>query len=455
MSDIRWRGYPHPELFKMINKGPGASASDPQTSYWEGLSTELATIDSNLNGKLNKMGASWQGMAAEDAQSGLTPLAQWASDAQTGSSVMGISTQLQGNYISEARSGMPEPVEVTTPAPSGWDYASAGLSAITGDAGPAMQVANQAADNEAQEAAQVEAQEKAVQTMSAYEDSSTSNSSTLGEFVPPPDVVVDTPPPRGSGTLSAVALPTGSAFSTGSDASSQTSPNSYVPSSGTVGNVPHTNPVLPPNQTTTPQTNLPPYATPGPGQNQPGPVRPGPVPTPPNNGQLPGTGPWTGPGRGPGEGPGRLPGQGPGRGPLTGPGGNGPLSAEEAARRNGLRPGGMPNGVGGFEGENARAGSQLRPGGMPGSGLGAAGEGGAGGRGGPGGANGAGGRGGAGGTGAGGRGGVNGPMGAGGRRGEGEDDDEHFSPDYLLETEAVFGSDERVAPTVIGEVPQD
>lgn len=54
-------------------------------------------------------------------------------------------------------------------------------------------------------------------------------------------------------------------------------------------------------------------------------------------------------------------------------------------------------------------------------------------------------------TAAGGRGGVNGPMGAGGRRADGEDDDERFAPDYLLETNDVFGDGRRVAPPVIGE----
>jgi uncharacterized protein YukE len=441
MSDIRWHGYAHSELYEMINAGPGARASDPQTKYWDGLSTELADIDQNLNEKLNKMGAVWEGQAAENAQSGLTPLAQWASDAQTGSSVMGISTQLQADYISDARSGMPEVVEVTTPAPSGWDYAAAGLSALGGDSGPAMQVAQQAADNEAQESAQAEAQEKAVQTMSTYDSSSESNASTLGEFVPPPDVVVDTPAPQGLGSTGTVTLAgTNNSLysSTGPDGS--TSPNSYVPPPNTGGNVPQTGPSLPQGGQTTPQTHLPPYNNPGPVGPNPGPK---PIPTPPpNNGPLP---PWqTGPGRGPNTGPGRLPGQGPGRNPLF-PGQSGTLSPEEArGKAGGLRPGGLPGG--GFEGEG-RPGSQLRPGGMPGSGMGAAaGENGPVGRGGPG---------GAGGSGAGGRGGVNGPMGPGGRRGEGEEDDEHFSPDYLLETEAVFGSDQRVAPTVIGEVSQD
>ncbi|WP_152546717.1 hypothetical protein [Amycolatopsis orientalis] len=62
----------------------------------------------------------------------------------------------------------------------------------------------------------------------------------------------------------------------------------------------------------------------------------------------------------------------------------------------------------------------------------------------------------AGGRGAGGRGGAGqmGPMGAGGRRGEGGDeDDEHQRPDYLIEADpdAIFGTDQRTSPPVIGE----
>ncbi|OLF05535.1 hypothetical protein BU204_37125, partial [Actinophytocola xanthii] len=51
----------------------------------------------------------------------------------------------------------------------------------------------------------------------------------------------------------------------------------------------------------------------------------------------------------------------------------------------------------------------------------------------------------------GGRGGA-GAVGAGGRRAEGEEDEEHFAADYLMEADDVFGGDDlRVAPTVIGE----
>ncbi|UMP05059.1 hypothetical protein [Amycolatopsis sp. EV170708-02-1] len=61
----------------------------------------------------------------------------------------------------------------------------------------------------------------------------------------------------------------------------------------------------------------------------------------------------------------------------------------------------------------------------------------------------------AGGRGAAGRGGAGamGPMGAGGRRADGDEDDEHQRPDYLIEADpdAIFGTDQRTSPPVIGE----
>lgn len=427
MTNHRWRGYEHPELYEMINAGPGSRASDPQTKYWEGLTDELAIVDQDLNEKLNKIGAVWEGEAAESATAGLTPLAQWATDAQTGSSVMGISTQLQGDYIADARSNMPEPQKVTTPAPSGWEMAAAGAGMVTGNPGPAIQVAAQAADHEAQESAQADAEDKAVQTMVNYEDSSTSNRDTLGEFSAPPDVVVATPPPTGAGGGAGVQVPESNSAALALNDANQTTSSSSSPQLGG-GNYtgPNGNSQLPPYSQTNPQNNLPPVQNPGPGPVQP-PWRPGPTP-PPHQGPPP----WSVP-PGPGQGDGRGPNQG-GRGSNNLRFG-GPGSAEDAARRGGLRGGGLPGGMG-LDGENARSNSLGR--GMP---SGIAGENGVVGRGGPG-----------AGTGGAGRGGVGGPMGAGGRRADGDDDDEHFSPDYLLETEEVFGDDRRVAPTVIGEV---
>jgi hypothetical protein len=503
---IRWRGYGHPELYKMINAGPGAGASDPQTAYWGSLSSDLTEVDQTLNTKLNNMGASWEGQAAESAQSGLTPLAEWASDAETGSTVMQSSAQLQGEYISDARSSMPEPVQVTTPAPSGWQMATAAAGMLTGNPGPAAAVAAQSADHEAQETAQNEAEQKAVQTMQTYQSNSTWNRETLGTFVAPPDVVVATPAPRG-GTGSAVQGPgstTGSEAggSQGTTASHLTIPTTnggassggqLVPHGGGVsspagGQVPVGSGVSTPPATTTPSGLIPPTGgTPPFGGGAP---TPGPTTVPPaggnpglNNPLLPAfnnTGtpePPIGGGNGPlGNGANRGPNVG-GRPPLNTGGGPIEENASNVARRGlpvrGGLPGGGPGGA--FEPEATRGPSQFGRGpggpGQFGRGVGGAAEYGRGvpgesavGRG-PGAAAAAGGRGaaaaegsgrGAIGRGAIGRGGVNGPMGAGGRRGEGEDDDERFAPDYLLETEDVFGDDRRVVPGVIGETePQE
>ncbi|HEY7597469.1 MAG TPA: PPE domain-containing protein [Actinophytocola sp.] len=481
----RWRGYGHPELYSMINSGPGASASEPQIAYWKGLTEQLGQVDADLNHKLNSMGATWEGKAAESAQSGLTPLAEWATDAETGSTVMQTSSELQADYISDARANMPEPVKVTTPAPSGWQMATAAAGALTGNPGPALAVAAQAADHEAQEQAQNEAEQKAVRTMQNYESSSTWNRDTLGTFVAPPDVVVATPAPQGGtgghvesansqvgtnahGTTqptstSHATIPTtngtagtgGTLVPTGGGTAQP--PTTTVPTGGGVSAIP---------ATTTPQSLLPPTGQPPIGQP---PVQPGPsIPNPPvtpsnpalNNPLLPtfgnpgptnpltngNTNPLTNGNRGPLVGRGPVPTNGiPGE-PAP------PVNAGDAARRALPLRGGLPaGGAGAVEPDLVRQGNPYGRGGVGGSVPGAN----AAVRSGPGAATAAGGRGAASGVrgpgGAGARGGVNGPMGAGGRRADDEDDEERYAPDYLLETEDVFGDDRRVVPGVIGE----
>jgi hypothetical protein len=442
----RWRGFKHPELYTMINAGPGAAASDPQTTYWQGLSEELSLVDEELNSKLSTLGARWEGPAAESANSGLTPLAAWAGDAETGSTVMRVSTENQGEYISDARARMPEPVAVTTPAPSTWDKLSAGAAALTGNAGPAVAVAAQAIDHEMQEAAQSEAEQRAVETMETYESSSTWNRNTLGTFVAPPDVVVSTPEPQG-GTATAVLYGPQSSRNVAENGTGTSGPSSSTPTGSHVstvhqpvgatdgGGTHHVQTGTGGGVQTPPSVNGPGTATsPSGGLVVPNGANP-PLLTPPS------TPPALPPSAGPNLplNPGPLPVLGGGELP------NSNTNAGDIARRalppvrGGLPGGGFPGGGNGFAGgglDAERAPSQLGRGGF----SGVPGEGGVV-------------RNAPGAAGAAGRGGVNGPMGAGGRRADGEDDDEHFAPDYLLEADDVFGDDRRVSPTVIGEMP--
>lgn len=392
MGNVRWRGYDHPSMYEMINSGPGAEASTPVTTYWEGLSKELDGINNDLNTGLSKLKVSWEGDAADSAQGGLNPLQQWSQDAQTGADVMKISSVDQAQYVSTARSNMPEPVKVTTPEPSTWDKVKAGGAAALGFSGPANQVAQQSADHEAQEAAQNAAAQKAVQTMDNYQSSSEWNSSTLGTFVPSPDVVVSVNPESGH-AVTHVQSRESSTPNSSSNTSGTTHASGFVTPNGPTGGLPNnpTNNVVntpvqttptppvtttptPPVQTTSPNWATPPTTTnptsptnpvpngPNGGGNQPFPTE-----TNPGNGNTNtpngpgGRGPITGPVNGePGEGPVRTnPGTPGGRG--LGPNGSGP----NGANRGGVPRGGLPNGGGGANEQVRNPNSRLRPGSGP------------------------------------------------------------------------------------------
>ncbi|HEU5474097.1 MAG TPA: PPE domain-containing protein [Actinophytocola sp.] len=478
----RWRGHSHPELYDMIHSGPGPAASGPQTAYWNSLTDELSQVDADLNRALGELGARWTGAAAENATTSLTPLQAWASDAQTGSRVMAISTDSQAEYVSNARSEMPKPVEVTTPAPSGWDTAAGVGAALLGNPGPAAAVAAQQADHERQEAAQAAAAERAVDTMNTYESNSTWNRNTLGTFVAPPDVVISVAgAPGGSGVGGEIGSWMGGSTAglapggTGSAGGTITTPPAPGGTGGPGG--PSSPAPVPPGG-----VGVVPVGTGPVGGTDAQNVLPLPAPAPPG---LPGPGPVPGPGPGPGPipgpGPGPVPIPPPGGGPLppgpgpkppigpVPPGGPNPANSGPNPLNQTNRPGGnppfgprgggpFPGGPSGFGPEGRAPGTAgFGPGGSgphPDSGRPAAaaqlGRGGATGIGGPG----AGGTAGAGGSGAGGaRGGGMGGAPMGGGRGQGGEDEERFSPDYLLETTDVFGDDRMVSPAVIGEDP--
>ncbi|SDL66839.1 PPE family protein [Lentzea albidocapillata subsp. violacea] len=419
MTDHRFQGYAHPELYKMINSGPGVSASIPVEQGWKQIAATLAQIDADLHTGLTKMGADWESDAADAAQGALSPLAQWAGFAESGATTMESSARLQGEYIADARKKMPEVVPVTTEKPGFLDYAG---GALTGPLGMAH-VIGQQQDHERQEAAADNAAAQAVKVMEDYQSDSRWNSSTLGEFPTPPQVVIDTPPPGDTGTGSTRVGYT----STGSGA--PTGHNTTTPSwTGTPTPTPQpqvsTGWTPPPTDTTHTSWTQPPTTTPPPTYTPPPTSLPQPTPTPtptPIPGgpvfTRPGTGGPGGPGT-PGGGRGGQPGSGSGKpfGPMSG-------SLGSSGQQSGaMKPGGMPGGMSGVG-----SGPDALRGGAAGTGAGA-------------------GKAGAAGAAAGG--------GAPGQRGEGEDDIEHKAADYLVETDDVFGDDRMVAPPVIGGLPE-
>ncbi|ANZ37332.1 hypothetical protein BBK82_15965 [Lentzea guizhouensis] len=423
MSDHRFQGYAHPELYNMINSGPGVSASIPVEQGWKTIAETLAQIDENLHTALSKMGADWESDAADAASAALSPLAEWAGFANQGATTMESSARLQGEFIADARKKMPEVVPITAEKPGFLDFAG---GALTGPVGLAH-VIDQQRDHERQEAAADNAAAQAVKVMEDYQSDSRWNSSTLGEFPEPPQVVIDTPPPGQTGTHNQHVGYTSTSVNSPAGNNTGTTTPSWTPpptSTGTPtptwtppGDNTHTSWTTPSTTTTPPPTtHLPPTTLPTP-EPKPTPTPgPGPVFTRPTTTSVPGGG-RSGPGGTGGVRGGQVGGGKP-FGPMSGSLG-GPGQGGAAGQPGGMKAGGMMPGTG--------AGPDAMRGGAMGAGAGVAGKGGAAGAG----------------------------MGAGGAagagaRGEGEDDIEHKAADYLVETDDVFGDDRMVAPPVIG-----
>jgi hypothetical protein len=186
MSDHRWQGYRHPELFAQINEGPGPAGSIDSVRRWSELTRALGDIDAGLAAAVTSAMAGWQGVAADSAHDGLRPLGNWAAEAQQATTVMRERAEQQAEFISKARQDMPPPVQVTSEEPG---TAETLLTHLFGGQ----------TDYELQEAKQHAAEQRAFDVMRTYEASTQTNTTSLASFTQPPQVVVDAPVSGGSG----------------------------------------------------------------------------------------------------------------------------------------------------------------------------------------------------------------------------------------------------------------
>lgn len=181
MSEHRWQGYSHQELFDQIHRGPGPDGSTDSVRRWRELERALGDIDVDLASALANAMAGWQGEAAESARRGLRPLGEWATQAQQAAQVMRERAEQQAEFIGKARTDMPPPVAVRSEDPG---TAATLLTHLFGGQ----------TDHEVEEARQDAAERRAFEVMRTYEDSTRANTTALASFAPPPRMVVDTPP---------------------------------------------------------------------------------------------------------------------------------------------------------------------------------------------------------------------------------------------------------------------
>ncbi|WP_017973380.1 PPE domain-containing protein [Actinopolyspora halophila] len=223
MSDHRWQGYTHAELFEMLHQGPGPEASDSPVRRWSELGRALEDIDSGMVAALRAAAEDWEGRASESARNALSPLGEWAGRAREAAERMRSCSEQQAECVAKARAEMPPPVEVRAEEPSG--LTSTLVHLFGGQT-----------DYEQQERQQDAAEQRAFDVMRTYQASSEANATSLASFEQPPQLVVDVPrqPSSGGTQVGDVTISLGSSASSGtaSGAGSATGRGGATRSSG-------------------------------------------------------------------------------------------------------------------------------------------------------------------------------------------------------------------------------
>jgi hypothetical protein len=392
-----WDGFDSQQLYDFATRDNSPTTADDLGRAFNTGGNRLADAANGLIEAVSQLGGAWTGVAADSARAALGPLAGAAGGAGQTAQMMGVQMSRQSVAANEVRK---------LPPPQQFDQQQS-LHAMVAGGPVAMQ-----ADLKTQKDAADAVKREQISYLNAYTQAMSSVDARTPSFVPPP-------PGEITGGSAGDTLITGG-------------PVPFTAGAGGAG----------------PRAGADAQFT----------GRPGP-------GSGSGTGVDGGPSGGPGEGPGLVPAGGPGTSSASfvppgtaapGPNRAAPLGGTPNSTTAGPGGfGGFPLGATAAGGGAVGSGTSGRAAGGSGSAGGAraggpgAGEGGrsGGSRGGvPAGLAGPGAsgtRGGSGGTGG---------MGAGGGRRDGEDDDEHGRPSYLLEgdSESTFGSDQLAAPSVIG-----
>jgi hypothetical protein len=407
-------------VYKWFEKGKGPSQSTALASQgWGDLSTGHQDVAELINKAVRDSGAAWEGMAADSARSGTSPLATWADVTGQSAADAGKTADSVGEAYVNAKYAMQKPPSVPDkPFLNDLAFWETDYDEAV-EKNQQVSEANMRAFNQYGTAVSTSANSMPTFISPNADDANVEQQGGTGEkkinevnqkYTPPPNVG-----PPGTGDRSGSQDQTN--LSGWKPPTDSTNPSWLEPGAPQTQFPPGGDPNDPRNRPPTGDPNIPPGGRWDP--NNPNDPR--------NRGRFDPNDPRNRP-NGPG-GPGGRGLGGPGGGGGTGGGrggGGGGLGGAAAARGAGLGgPGGMGSGFGGASGVagEGRGGA---------GGFGPAGSGAAG----------AGGRGGAG-MGAGG-------MGAGAGRGEGEEDKEHKSASYLQETEDIFGDGTMVAPPVIG-----
>ena len=178
MSDVRWEGFSHEEIYSRVQQGPGPLASADAEAAWSTVESTIRTVDAQLTRAVKQIGAGWQGRAAEAVQGGMTVMSNWALDAAGDASLTKNGISAQAEQAGRLRSAMPPPRTAEWNRIVQEEVPGVGLMSAMGDLGA---LEEQMADDHA----------VAVEMMNRYSSQSSDNQRLMNYWTQPPTVVVE------------------------------------------------------------------------------------------------------------------------------------------------------------------------------------------------------------------------------------------------------------------------
>ena len=228
MSDVRWEGFSHEEIYSRVQQGPGPLASADAEAAWSTVESTIRTVDAQLTRAVKQIGAGWQGRAAEAVQGGMTVMSNWALDAAGDASLTKNGISAQAEQAGRLRSAMPPPRTAEWNRIVQEEVPGVGLVSAMGDLGA---LEEQMADDHA----------VAVEMMNRYSSQSSDNQRLMNYWTQPPTVVVEAASARSTtstaplGAAGAVGARSGAGgVRTGSPADGSSSGRGVDPSSAAV-----------------------------------------------------------------------------------------------------------------------------------------------------------------------------------------------------------------------------
>jgi hypothetical protein len=217
MTDIRWEGLTHAEIYARVQQGPGPSASAGAEAAWSTVESTIRAVDEQLSRAVAKIGVEWQGVAADNVLGGMTVMSNWALDAAGDALLTRNGITAQAEAAGHVRAAMPQPR--TDEWNEAIGQALTGVGYIPG-----------VTDIGALEDSMAEDRALAVDLMNRYTSASSTNQQMMNYWTPPPSVVVETVTPASAprGANRTTGRPTSAAPVAG-DGSDQTGRHEQAP----------------------------------------------------------------------------------------------------------------------------------------------------------------------------------------------------------------------------------